>query len=398
MNILFIGPISRVEAAHAGYGNAAAGIASVLIQMERENRIDNVYFYDTNSELFDRPLSDKIDVSICVANPQVFINNHPKGEQIKKVILLGEQRYLSIVWETTPIPDRWKDIFDGDLFTGILSPSKFVAREIEGVLPRSVYYYPHFIDISKSTPINIDNKVKHEDVFTVLFVGQYTKRKSIDEAIIAFTKAMYRCPNAQLILKTHILGTPDMDINKLIKLHVNTNAPKMHAKIYNIMDTIDESEMYDLYRQASMLLFPSKGEGFGLPPAEAMGVGLPVAYTDWSSLPEVAQGPGNIAIDYKLDLVQGMDQYGYEVESMYAYPSIQDISTAIKLNYAAWSQDIQKYYEVTKGNRNIIDGRFGYDTVSRCLEHIINHEDGFAPTDIEDSLNLRCGSDIPHAK
>jgi glycosyltransferase involved in cell wall biosynthesis len=46
-----------------------------------------------------------------------------------------------------------------------------------------------------------------------------------------------------------------------------------------------------LYRAASILIFPSLMEGFGLPPAEAMAVGTPVLASNTSSLPEVVQKP-----------------------------------------------------------------------------------------------------------
>ena len=47
------------------------------------------------------------------------------------------------------------------------------------------------------------------------------------------------------------------------------------------------AEIADLYRGARLLLCPSRYEGFGLPPLEAMACGTPVVVTDTSSLPEV---------------------------------------------------------------------------------------------------------------
>jgi glycosyltransferase involved in cell wall biosynthesis len=53
---------------------------------------------------------------------------------------------------------------------------------------------------------------------------------------------------------------------------------------------ITAHELGDLYRGASLFVFPSIFEGFGLPPVEALGFGLPVITTRCASLVEVTRG------------------------------------------------------------------------------------------------------------
>ncbi|MEW6407841.1 MAG: glycosyltransferase family 1 protein [Patescibacteria group bacterium] len=48
-----------------------------------------------------------------------------------------------------------------------------------------------------------------------------------------------------------------------------------------------QKELAALYRQASLYIFPSYVEGFGLPPLEAASYGIPVAAAKSSSLPEI---------------------------------------------------------------------------------------------------------------
>jgi glycosyltransferase involved in cell wall biosynthesis len=50
---------------------------------------------------------------------------------------------------------------------------------------------------------------------------------------------------------------------------------------------VTKDELADLYARASVLVFPSLYEGFGLPPLEAMASGCPVAASNAGSLPEV---------------------------------------------------------------------------------------------------------------
>jgi glycosyltransferase involved in cell wall biosynthesis len=50
---------------------------------------------------------------------------------------------------------------------------------------------------------------------------------------------------------------------------------------------VSEAELPRLYSQADLFLFASLGEGFGLPPLEAMAAGTPVVTSLITSLPEV---------------------------------------------------------------------------------------------------------------
>ncbi len=50
---------------------------------------------------------------------------------------------------------------------------------------------------------------------------------------------------------------------------------------------VDETERIRLLRGASLLVYPSVYEGFGLPPLEAMAAGIPVVATTAGSLPEI---------------------------------------------------------------------------------------------------------------
>ena len=55
---------------------------------------------------------------------------------------------------------------------------------------------------------------------------------------------------------------------------------------------VPDDDLALLYNAATMLVLPSKGEGFGLPVVEAMACGLPVIASNRNSLPEVLGGAG----------------------------------------------------------------------------------------------------------
>jgi glycosyltransferase involved in cell wall biosynthesis len=64
------------------------------------------------------------------------------------------------------------------------------------------------------------------------------------------------------------------------------------------LGVVPDAAMPLLYRRATAVVFPSLYEGFGMPPAEAMACGCPVASSLATSLAEVC---GDAAIELKPD-------------------------------------------------------------------------------------------------
>lgn len=66
---------------------------------------------------------------------------------------------------------------------------------------------------------------------------------------------------------------------------------------------VDEEDKPLLYQRAGVFVFPSRREGFGLPPLEAMACGTPVVTSDGGSLPEIVGAAGFV---FDPDDVHGM--------------------------------------------------------------------------------------------
>ncbi len=60
---------------------------------------------------------------------------------------------------------------------------------------------------------------------------------------------------------------------------------------------LDDAELGRWYRHAALFAFPSVFEGFGMPPVEALGFGLPVLTTNLTAVPETTLGLGRVVKD-----------------------------------------------------------------------------------------------------
>jgi len=84
-------------------------------------------------------------------------------------------------------------------------------------------------------------------------------------------------------------------ISKYAALRRAVHQYQLH-KYVRFVGYLPEETLAVMYRLASVFVFPSLYEGFGLPPLEAMASGTPVVTSNVSSLPEVA-GDAAVLVD-----------------------------------------------------------------------------------------------------
>lgn len=119
--------------------------------------------------------------------------------------------------------------------------------------------------------------------FYVLYLGGYTLHKNVPTLLHAYTYvAQAMGEDYPLVLAGRKpepgANTPDYD-DYVSRLQL--------GKSVRWIGYVDEEDKPALYRSALCFAYPSRYEGFGLPPLEAMACGVPVVTTDASSLPEV---------------------------------------------------------------------------------------------------------------
>ena len=157
-------------------------------------------------------------------------------------------------------------------------------------------YIPHTVNTDIFTPLDksecrriLETWCKKEipdDVFVVGMVAankENPPRKSFQEAMDAFKMLLDKHPRSLLYLHTNLTspqGFPIMDYAKNIGIQnhvVMTDNFIMRFKL-------KKEQMPIIYNSFDVLLEPSVYEGFGLPPFEAQGCGVPAIVTDFTAL------------------------------------------------------------------------------------------------------------------
>lgn len=132
----------------------------------------------------------------------------------------------------------------------------------------------------------------------ILFVGSAIPRKNLRGLITAYELIKDKI-NESLV----IVGPWKKSLYKLMFGDIKL---KNFDRI-KILGFIKQSELKYIYENASLFVFPSLYEGFGLPPLEAMACGTPVVASNVSALPEILGDAAHYVNPYDIeDIAKGI--------------------------------------------------------------------------------------------
>ena len=123
----------------------------------------------------------------------------------------------------------------------------------------------------------------------ILFVGNVKPNKNL----INLLKAINKIENINLVIAGKIDNFISNDYNNISSYLVNNK--KVKNRVF-FTGYVTNNEISHLYNLASLFVFPTLYEGFGIPPLEAMGCGCPTAVSRIPSLKETC-GDATIYFD-----------------------------------------------------------------------------------------------------
>lgn len=114
----------------------------------------------------------------------------------------------------------------------------------------------------------------------LLYVGNAYPHKNLETLVEVFDDIARDKKYEDLNLV--LVGKKDFFYEKLIEF-----ARRKNSRNIIFTGLVEDKDLGDVYQGALAFVFPSRYEGFGLPPLEAMKFGVPVAASKTSSIPEV---------------------------------------------------------------------------------------------------------------
>lgn len=179
-------------------------------------------------------------------------------------MLMGGPILCQTMFESTKFPEGWRAWLNKA--TAVAVPSTWLINTMKDngvvkpikVIPEGISQNFRYVE----RPIYPHDEGKP---FTFLAIGDRGLRKGWDVAALAFHQAFGDDPQYKLIIKARDFG---FDFG--------------HPNVEIIREDYTEAQLQALYAGVHCFVFPTRGEGFGLPPREAAATGLPVLATEWS--------------------------------------------------------------------------------------------------------------------
>ncbi len=188
---------------------------------------------------------------------------------------------MLLSWDYSRLPRVWLEPID-ELVDEIWAPTRYVRDCIirSGVRPAQVAVVPHGVDPRRFHPSARPLWLPTRKRFKLLFVGGTLERKGVDTLLEVYTGTFRPDDDVCLVIKDFGTGTiyRGQGMGETIRA---LRADPRNPEILYVDATFPDAMMPSLYRAADCLVHPFRGEGFGLPIAEAMACGLPVVVPDF---------------------------------------------------------------------------------------------------------------------
>lgn len=233
-------------------------------------------------------------------------------------------------WEFSDWPAMWKDYFS--LVDEIWVSTSYIYDAVVKNTEKPVFLMPMAVDVGNTQPSKAarDAFGIPTDAYVFFFsfdLNSSINRKNPHAVFDAFFAAFKSgCENVRLVIKTQRpkAASPDWEAFKILCA--------ADSRIVLIEDTLDKTELHELYASCDSFVSLHRCEGFGRNIAEAMLLGMHVITTGYSGNLDFCTGYDVDLVSYTLKEVKP-GEYMYADGMVWAEPDVNEAARYMRAAY-----------------------------------------------------------------
>jgi glycosyltransferase involved in cell wall biosynthesis len=224
-------------------------------------------------------------------------------------------------WEETGFPTEYVAAFNRklDIVTVLSKSVEKILRDNGVRVPIAVTGagVDHLLRVVPQPPV-LDARR-----FRFLHISSCFPRKGIDALLSAYGKAFRDHDDVSLVIKT--FPNPHNDV--AAQIHAWQTRDQHYPHVVVIDRDCSAQELVGLYKSCHAFVAPSRGEGLGLPMAEAMLFDLPVIATNWGGQRDFCDESTAWLCDYRF--TRSQTHFG-QAHSVWADPDIDHLAQLMR--------------------------------------------------------------------
>jgi len=313
--------------------------------------------YENGVKVYFEPLDTLLDAVEPTGDELVDALFAERGDMYMPQIIWGQAPYFiknsgiykigHCEFEGTEAPEIW--IRYCNMMDEVWVPTEWDRKKfVKGGVNVPIFTIPQGIDPNYFHPDYAPMRTDAKETFKFLANAAWFPRKNLRNLIASFQSEFRRGEDSCLIVKTINLG-----LNKGIKEELKTIlSDPDSANVYVKEEAFPDYQMPSLYTAADCFVFPTRGEGWGLPLFEALACGVPVITTGYGAPFETLRVrddkpyPGVYFTDYTE--ADATDPYVYMENKRWAEPNLIQFQKQMRYIFNNRSAEKAKALETSK--------------------------------------------------
>lgn len=331
MNVAYLGPLRD----YSGYGEAnrhavaALDAAGVNVQAQLVSYCVDTPDFGNIGQLVTRLLENEADYDIKIL--------HTTPNEYRRHLEPGKYHIGHFFWETSRVPEDFAKglMLMDEIWTG--SQANLEAIRAAGVT-KPVHVMPQAIETARDWPSGY--QIDGFDGFLFYSIFEWTERKNPNTLLRAFWQEFSNGENVGLLIKTYFQNFTLLNrqmITHKVRAVKSQMGPGQHPPVFLFKDLMDRRQIMRLHKTGDCFVSAHRGEGWGVPQAEALAAGRPIISTGYGGIHEYLTDDVAWILPYTMVPVRGMNHSAqwYDPSQKWADVDIMALRRAMREAYEA---------------------------------------------------------------